>query len=179
MRNCSPGVDVTLQRHHVAYAREEAERRHTHAGLTNARHGTTKTAGLGSYEAHEIGAVCELATSLFTRIPDRFFDEDVMNLADVGLIEVRGTKVPNRDLRVYEGDVKKAEFMVLAVIRDLCDEGAIVRLRGWAWSEHAWHYSTPAPYEPHPKRGPCRFHPATALRPMNTLVKTHNYMEAW
>lgn len=175
MRNSSPGVDITLQRHHVAYAREEAERRVAFAGKIHARSGT----GISSAESHEIGAICELATSLYTRIPERFFDENVMNLADVGLIEVRGTKKADRDLRVYEPDVKKAEFMVLAVIRDLCDEGAIVRLRGWAWSKHAWNYSKPAPYAPHPKKGPARYFSASSLHPMTTLVKTHRFMEAW
>lgn len=171
-------VDVILQRWQVAYAKEEAERRAANATRIGARHGTTANAGMASSDAHQIGALCELATAVFTGLEERFFDDDAMNLPDVGLIEVRGTKRKNADLRVYRTDVTKAEFMVLGVILEGSDAGAIIRLEGWAWSEHAWNYSKPAPYEPHPKRGPAHYFARTSLHPMTTLVKTHRFMEA-
>jgi hypothetical protein len=171
-------ADVHLQPWQVFYARDEAVRRHEEQSRIGARTGTTAKVGLDSLTAHEIGAVCELATAVYTGIPERFFDENDMNAPDVGLIEVRGTRKQDGDLRVYKPDVAKAEFMVLATLRECSDAGAIIRLEGWAWSEHAWNYSKPAPFPPHPKRGPAHYFSRTSLRPMTTLVKTHRFMEA-
>jgi hypothetical protein len=172
-------VDVTLQRWQVAYATEEAERRNAVALKNDLRTGTTATIGLDSASAHLIGAVCELATASYTGIDERFFDDNDLNLPDVGLIEVRGTKKLDGDLRVYKTDVEKAPIMVLAVIRHLEEAGAVIRLQGWADSEHAWNYAKPAPFPPHPKRGQARYHASSALRPMATLVRHHKMLEAW
>lgn len=170
-------ADVHLQPWQVFYAREEAQRRHEFALSIGARDGTTATKGLPSIMSHEIGAVCELATAVYTGIPERFFDENDLNLPDVGRIEVRGSRTKGRDLTVFRKDVEKADFMVLAIIHELSDAGAIVRLEGWTWSEHAWNYSKPADFPPHPKRGPARYCLRTTLYPMGSLVKNHRLLE--
>ena len=172
-------LDVHLQPWHVYYAREEAVRRSQTARERGARNGTNEIAGLQPKEADEIGSICELATSQATGLDERFFEDYHPTRPDVGLIEVRGTKKPDGNLRVYREDATNAVFMVLAVIRELSDAGAIVRLMGWTWSEWAWNYSKDAPYPPHPKKGLCRLYRPTALQPMTTLVKTHKFMEAW
>ena len=172
-------VDVTLQRWQVAYAMEEAARRSENARAKGYRHGSTNAVGLHSNEADLIGAVCELATAFYTGLEERFFDEDALDLPDVGLIEVRGTRKVDGDLRVYKTDVEKAPLMVLAVIRHLEDAGAVVRLEGWADSEHAWNYSKPAPFPPHPRRGQARYYASSSLHPITTLVRQHRLMEAW
>lgn len=172
-------VDVTLQRWQVAYAMEEAERRDANASAYRMRHGSTKQIGLSSIEAHKIGAVCELAVAYWSGIEERFFDENVLDAPDVGLIEVRGTRNKTSDLTVYAGDVEKSPYMVLGVIYELSDEGAIVRLEGWADSEHAWRYSKPAPYPPHPKRGQAHYYSRNALHRMSSLLWHHRFTEAW
>ena len=172
-------ADVRLQPWQVFYARDEAARRHEEQTRIGARTGTTAKVGLDSYTAHEIGAVCELATAVYTGIPEKFFDDADPKAPDLGLIEVRGTRKKDGDLRVYKPDVEKADFMVLAILRECSDAGAIVTLAGWAWSEHAWNYSKPAPFPPHPKRGPAHYYSRNSLHPMTTLVKTHRFMEAW
>lgn len=171
-------VDVSLQPWQVFYAREEAERRTSTARAGGMRHGTTEQIGLPASEADEIGAVCELATSVYTRLDERFFEDYSSTAPDVGEIEVRGTKRKNADLRVYRSDVTHAPFMVLAEIRELSDAGAIVRLHGWAWSEHAWNYSKTAPFPPHPKKGQARLFAPISLHPIGTLVKQHRLWEA-
>jgi hypothetical protein len=172
-------ADVTLQRWQVAYAMEEAQRRDENATLNRRRHGTTSTAGLPSIDAHRIGTVTELAVATYTGLEERFFDENVLDAPDVGLIEVRGTRKRDADLRVYAGDVTKASYMVLGYVLDLEEAGAVIRLAGWAHSEHAWNYAKPAPFAPHPKRGQARFHSARSLHPMTTLMKNHTFEEEW
>jgi len=172
-------VDVHLQPWQVFYAREEAVERTNRARRRGMVNGSNEIAGLEPREADEIGAVCELATSHYTGYSERFFEDYHPSRPDVGLIEVRGTKKPDGNLRVYAEDVRNATFMVLAVIRELSDAGAIVRLMGWTWSEWAWNYSKDAPYPAHPKKGVCRLYKPISLQPMTTLRKTHNFMEAW
>lgn len=167
-------ADVHLQPWQVFYAREEAQRRHECQTRIGAR---MSKVGLDSSTAHEIGAICELATAAYTNIPERFFDEADPNLPDLGRIEVRGSRTKGRDLTVYRRDVDKSDFMVLAIIHELSDAGAIVRLEGWTWSEHAWNYSKPADFPPHPKRGPGRYCLRTTLYPMGSLVKNHRLLE--
>lgn len=170
-------VDVTLQRWQVAYAMEEAERRNDYAGRIGAQGLPKKEVSFDALEAHRIGAVTELATAVYCRLPERFFDDNVLNAPDVGYIEVRGTRKIGSDLRVYAKDVDRAEFMVLAYVLDLQDAGAVIRLAGWRYSEHAWRYASDAPYSPHPRKGQARLFAASALLPMRSLMEYHRLKE--
>jgi len=172
-------ADVSLQRWEVAYAMEEAEFRAANAERGNKRHGSTSKTGLASHDAHRAGALGELAFGKWAGLEPRFFEEDAQHEADFPLLEIRATFRPDGNLAVWKTDIEKAPLMVLAVIREHSEEGAIVRLMGWADSEQAWNYSKPAPFPPHPKRGQAHYCAASSLFPMATLLKHKQQMEAW
>jgi hypothetical protein len=163
---------VRLERWQMNYAREEAQRREDEARYYRMRNGTTPEAGLAAHEADLVGAVCELAVSVYTGISERFFERYDADAADVGPIEVRGRKLGSayHDLRVYKTDIEKAEFMVGASIMEQ-EEHAVVRLNGWAFTVEAYANATDAPFPPHPVKGQARHYSVTALQPIATLVQ--------
>jgi hypothetical protein len=159
-------------------ARREAARRNAEARVYKMRTGTNHQAGLSGALADEVGAVCELAVSIFTGLPHRFGDDYSPTSADVGPIEVRGRKLGSayHDVRVYQSDTMKAHFIVGATIMEQSNV-AKVRLNGWAYTLDAWENSTPANFDPHPVKGPARWHSVTLLQPMATLhLALENYL---
>jgi hypothetical protein len=172
-------VDVSLQKWECLYAMEEADFRSTNGERRNKRHGSTSTVGLSRRDADLAGALGELAFGKWAGLEPRFFEEDAQHEPDFPLIEVRATFRVDGNLAVWESDIGKAPLMVLARIREVSEDGAIIRLEGWADSEQAWNYSKPAPFPPHPKRGQVHYFAASSLFPMATLLKQKQLMEAW
>ena len=165
-------VDVTLQRWEVELCREEMEHLMQNARNLGAR------AGFDPEEdrmrrAHFVGALGELATSNFIGIETNFFEPFVKGRADVGLIEVRTCDIgKDYGLRGYESDVDHA-FYVLARLLKL-EEGAVVRLEGWAWTHEMFTYGKPKlDWAPHRVKGqPWILHP-NYLQAMTTLKRNH------
>jgi len=174
----NPFAYVTIPPIGMQLARREAARRNAEARVYKMRTGTNHQAGLSGALADEVGAICELAVSAFVGIPHRFGDEYDPDAADVGPIEVRGRRLGSayHDVRVYESDVKKAKFIVGATITEQSNVGK-VRLNGWAFTLDAWQNSTAASFDPHPVKGPARWHSVTSLHPMATLfAQLDNYL---
>ena len=164
-------VYVKLGREQTQHARREAAHRSTTARLYGARNGTNAETGLSSALADEIGALCELAVANYVGLPTNFGHDYDPDGADVGPIEVRGRKMGSayHDVRIYETDIHKADYIVGASIMENGPE-ALIRLNGWNYTQEAFDNSTVAPFAPHPVKGQARHHSVTALRPMATLI---------
>jgi hypothetical protein len=174
MIHAPKAVDVTLSRGHLDLCRAEADRWRQRA--VNYGDNSYNENAFSRNDANYTGAIGELATSYFTDLPTHFGEPYVHGRADVGLIEVRTRTVGKPPiLRVYEKDPHP--ITVLATIRTLTDDGAIVRLHGWILTQIAWSYGEKK--GEHWKRGVEYHLGENFLRPMTTLVHEHKKMEAF
>lgn len=166
--------DVTLSKGHLDICREEAENIRRNAQRLNTRKNNYDENVFSQYDADLTGALGEYATSSFTGIPHRFGQPYKAGRADVGLIEVR-TRSKGKEpiLRLYESDPH--DFSVLAVIRELSDEGAVVRLEGWCFTHQGISYGTPVGR--HWKKGIEYALSTNFLHPMDTLLREHQQAE--
>jgi len=168
--------DVTLHKGHLDICREEAENSRANGLKIGARGNQYAPEAFSQLDAHYIGALGEYATSIFTGYPDHFFEDYVPGRADVGLIEVRTRSVGKEPiLRIYEKDPHP--FTVLAVVKTLTDEGAVVRLCGWVFTQIGWSYGTKVGQ--HWKKGVEYQLSENFVRPMGTLLKHHKEAEAF
>lgn len=166
--------DVTLSRGHLELCRQEADNIAKNAQHIRARGNQYDEQRFSQNEANYVGAIGELATSLFTGLDDHFGEPYKAGRADVGLIEVRTRSVGKEPLlRIYETDPHP--LTLLATIRTLSDDGAVVRLHGWCFTQIGWSYGKQVGR--HPKKGVEYALTETFLRPMDTLVHEHKLAE--
>ena len=168
--------DVTLSRGHVDLCREEADHQMRNAQRIGARGNQYDEQKFSQHQAHFIAALGEYATSSFTGLPHHFGEPYQAGRADVGLIEVR-TRSKGKEpiLRIYQKDPH--DFSVLAMIRELSDDGAIVRLEGWCFTHHGRSYGKPVGN--HWKKGVEYALSTNFLHPMDTLLREHKQAERY
>ncbi len=166
--------DVTLSRGHLDQCRAEVENRAKNAGSMKARGNNYDEEKFSQREADFVGAMGELATSFFTGLRHHFGEPYRANVADVGLIEVRTRTLGKTPiLRIYESDPHP--ITLLATIRQLSDDGAVVRLHGWCFTQIGWSYGKQV--GKHWKKGVQYALDETFLRPMDTLSREHQLAE--
>lgn len=166
--------DVTLSRGHLELCRQEVENIAKNAKSIRARGNQYDEQRFSQNEAHYVGAIGELATSLFTGFDHHFGEPYKAGRADVGLIEVRTRSTGKAPiLRIYETDPHP--ITLLATIRTLSEDGAVVRLHGWCFTQIGWSYGNRVGQ--HPKKGIEYALSETFLRPMDTLVREHKQAE--
>jgi hypothetical protein len=165
--------DVTLSKGHLDICREEAEHLSRNAEKINAR-SNQYSSKFSQYDANFTAALGEFATSSLTGLPTHFGEPYKPGRADVGLIEVR-TRSKGKEpiLRLYETD--RHDFSVLAVIRELSEDGAVIRLEGWCFTHQGISYGTPVGR--HWKKGIEYALSTNFLHPMDTLLREHQQAE--